>query len=560
MRQFAVRLLRENRRRTPPACPKAGRPRFLLVLEVERCRDRSLTMSLIKCTAIIGSQTLVEFEPSIHRIEGAVYAPLGLQDTPWGIYDHGRKFFLPAGTFRGPDVIAPGTVLVMPRSYDTISNVAPDASYVYAGWLHGHYGHFLLSSLSRFWATASFADRNTKILYHGPETAEQLFEKPFFSAIFSALDIGVDRFVSFSEPTIIRSLTIPAPSFEESSFVHRNFASFGSELGQAIMGSTPRRPSERPVYLSKTKVTRGIGRLLNEIDLIDILEREGIDIIHPEQSSLPEQIADLHDRTVVVGLTGSAMHTSIFTPGRSIIGICYTNSILSNYHLLDKANGNDAHYYHPHEDIDREAATAEFQLNYRLKDPRKTAGELLRIVETVVKRRQSLDEQSAGRHEAPQGRRSNLAFGKSARQSSFGPPGWATTPAGRLSAATNGILTGRCQFHTDHEEQPWWIVDLGRAAQLDEIILHNRADDSWDRCSRFSLSTSIDDVEWTVIHSQDSPLSFGNGITGNPFLLSLEQPVRARYVRIILLGINFLHLDQVEVIGIFPPDTGTSDA
>ena len=517
-------------------------------------------MSLIECTAIIGSQTLVEFEPSVHRIEGAVYAPLGLHGTPWGIYDHGRKFFLPAGTFRGPNIIAPGTVLLMPQSYETIRNVAPDASYVYAGWLHGHYGHFLLSSLSRFWATASFADRNTKILYHGPETAEELFEKPFFSAIFSALDIGVDRFVSFSEPTIIRSLTIPAPSFEESSFVHRNFATFGSELGQAIMGSTPRRPSERPVYLSKTKVTKGIGRLLNEIELIDILERDGIDIIYPEQTSLAEQIAALHDRKVVVGLTGSAMHTSIFTPGRSIVGICYTNSILSNYHLLDKANGNDAHYYHPHEDIELEAATAEFQLNYRLKDPLKTAGEVLRIVETVVKRRRDLDEQTAGHHESSSGRRGNLALGRPARQSSYGPPGWAATPAGRLSTATSGILTGRCQFHTDHEEQPWWIVDLGGVAQIDGITLHNRADDSWDRCTRFSVSTSIDDIEWTVIHRQEDPLSFGNGITGNPFLLRLDRPVLTRYVRIILLGTNFLHLDQVEVIGVFPPDPGISDA
>ncbi len=516
-------------------------------------------MSLIKCTAIIGSQTLVEFEPSIHRIEGAVYAPLGRHDMPWGIYDHGRKLFLPAGTFRGPDVIAPGTVLVMPQPYDTIGNVAPNASYVYAGWLHGHYGHFLLSSLSRFWATASYADRDTKILYHGPETAEQLFENPFFSAIFSALGIGVDRFVSFSEPTIISSLTIPAPSFEESSFVHRNFASFGNELGRAIMGSTPRRPSERPVYLSKTKVTRGIGRLLNEIDLIDILEREGIDIIYPEQSSLSQQIAELNDRTVVVGLTGSAMHTSIFAPGRSIVGICYTNSILSNYHLLDKANGNDAHYYHPHEDIDREAATAEFQLNYRLKNPLKTAGELLRIVETVIKRRQSLDEQGIDHHQARSGRRGNLAFGRPARQSSFGPPGWATTSAGRVSTATNGILTGRCQFHTDHEEQPWWIVDLGRAAQVDGIILHNRADDSWDRCRLFSLSASTDDVEWPVIHSQETPLSFGNGITGDPFLFRLEQPVLARYVRVILLGTNFLHLDQVEVTGLFPLGPDPSD-
>lgn len=350
-------------------------------------------MSLIKCTAVIGSQTLVEFDPAIHRIEGAIYAPLGIDTTPWGIYDHGRKFFLPSGTFRGPDLIAPGTTVIMPEAYDSINEVAPDACYIYIGWLHGHYGHFLLSSLSRFWARADFQDKNIKLLYHGPDTIEKLFDKPFFSAISAALKIKAERFICFDKLTIIKSLIIPTPAFEESRFVHRRFAVFGNELGKEIAGTMHRNPSARPMYLSKAKLSEGIGRLLNETELTDILERNGVDVVYPEQLSFPEQIANFYDRDIILGLTGSAMHTSIFAPGRSIIGICYTNSILSNYQLLDKANGTDAHYFYPHDDIELEQRSAEFHLNYRLKDAAKTAEELLRAMQTVMARRRSVDEQ-----------------------------------------------------------------------------------------------------------------------------------------------------------------------
>ena len=511
-------------------------------------------MSLIKCTAIIGSETVVEFDPDIYRVHGAVYVPLGLKGTPWGIYDHGRKFFLPAGTFRGPDIIPAGTNLVLPRSYETITNFASDACYIYAGWIHGHYGHFLLSSLSRLWMRAILADANLKILYHGPERVDDLLAKPFFSTILAALDLDPGRFVRFDELTIIRSLIVASPAFEESSFVHRCFSTTSNMLGRKIISDTTRHPSDKPVYLSKEKVSSGVGRLVNEAELTDILTSRGFDIVYPEQMKFPDQVGIFHDRKTIVGLTGSAMHTSIFAPGCSIVGVCYTNSILSNYHLLDKANGNDAHYFYPHDDIVPEERTADFELNYRLKDPVKTAGELLRITERVAARRNDLDWQARRDPRPLFGHRRNLAFGRPSRQSSFGPREWATTPAGRLSTATSGILTGRCQFHTDHEAEPWWMVDLGCIARIEEIRLHNRTDDSWDRCSCFSLSISEDGMEWLDIHVQDQPRLFGNGITGDPFVLVLDKVIIARYIRIRLLGTNWLHLDQVEVMGRLEPE------
>ena len=341
-------------------------------------------MSLIKCTAIIGSQTVVEFDPDVYRIHGAVYAPFGLKGTPWGIYDHGRKFFLPAGTYRGPEIIAAGTNLVLPQSYEMITNVAPDACYIYAGWIHGHYGHFLLSSLSRLWMKAILADTSLKILYHGPDLVDDLLARPFFSTILSALDLDPGRFVRFDELTVVRSLIVVSPAFEESSFVHRGFSDTCNELGRKIIANTTRHPSDKPIYLSKEKVLSGVGRLVNEGEVTEILANRGFDIVYPEQLAFPDQVGLFYDRKTVVGLTGSAMHTSIFAPGCSIVGICYTNSILSNYQLLDKANGNDAYYFYPHDDIVPEERTAEFHLNYRLKDPVKTANELVQITQRVA--------------------------------------------------------------------------------------------------------------------------------------------------------------------------------
>ena len=81
----------------------------------------------------------------------------------------------------------------------------------------------------------------------------------------------------------------------------------------------------------------------------------------------------------------------------------------------------------------------------------------------------------------------------------------------------------------------WWQIDLGGFATIQEI--HIRAAPGGD----FSLHVSIDGDSWVEIAStRNAPA---------PFIWAGPGTAWARFVRVTLLGRDYLHLDQLEVFG-----------
>ncbi|MDE2239653.1 MAG: glycosyltransferase family 2 protein [Rhodospirillales bacterium] len=138
----------------------------------------------------------------------------------------------------------------------------------------------------------------------------------------------------------------------------------------------------------------------------------------------------------------------------------------------------------------------------------------------------------------------NISFGKSALQSSHCQWSFAPTAAQDAARAVNGIIDGTRKFHTDIEDNPWWQVDLGGIATITEIHIHNTRDFTWNRLTAFSIGASIDGESWVTLaeHHDEPPREA-------PFIWSGPGTAWARFVRVTLLGRNFLHLDQVEVFG-----------
>lgn len=120
--------------------------------------------------------------------------------------------------------------------------------------------------------------------------------------------------------------------------------------------------------------------------------------------------------------------------------------------------------------------------------------------------------------------------------------------------ATNGVIDGTHKFHTDLEDSPWWMVDLGKAYQIEEIKIYNRTDDEEcaRRASRLALETSLDGKNFREVYRRETDEPFG-GVDGNPLVWQPHWPLVARFVRVRLLTRNYLHLDQVEVYGTEAP-------
>lgn len=139
----------------------------------------------------------------------------------------------------------------------------------------------------------------------------------------------------------------------------------------------------------------------------------------------------------------------------------------------------------------------------------------------------------------------NLALKKPARQSSRSMWSRPDDPQG----AVDGVKNGSFGFCTEREANPWWDVDLGAEYLLDRVIVYNRLDFGADvahRATPIEVWVSHDGVDFRrVVWNRSGP--FG-GVTGKPLELAISG-TRARFVRLRLNSTDYLHLDEVEVLG-----------
>lgn len=149
----------------------------------------------------------------------------------------------------------------------------------------------------------------------------------------------------------------------------------------------------------------------------------------------------------------------------------------------------------------------------------------------------------------------NVAINKPATQSSefLGAGGIPRGPANlAVDGNTDGLFVNGSVTLTSSDDNAWWQVDLDSIFDIDTIKVWNRADASVvNRLSNFRvfvsetpfISTSISEVL-----TQSGVTSFLTaGTAGRPTSINIKKS--GRYVRIQLLGENFLHIAEVEVLG-----------
>jgi hypothetical protein len=143
--------------------------------------------------------------------------------------------------------------------------------------------------------------------------------------------------------------------------------------------------------------------------------------------------------------------------------------------------------------------------------------------------------------------RRNLALNRPALQSSTAAWSWHDDPALDAAGGNNGRVTGYYSFSTDLEVEPWWMVDLGAAVSIDEVIIHNRLDDAGlaSYCNHLTIQLSDDGEDWRQAYIRADDTTFG-GADGNPLRVELRGQ-SARYLRIELPYYSVLSLDEIEV-------------
>lgn len=210
-----------------------------------------------------------------------------------------------------------GPNMISSRSFKAIQTRRPlqepattlTGSYVWAGMIYGHFGHFIAETLPRLLSITAClqADPSARILGFATNgvTNVSLTGMGWF------LDrIGIDpaRIDVITGPTLVPSLTVPPPPFTG------RFAYDPALLGlidrSALAAATP---SGERIFVSRGKLGKPSTRVQNIAEIEALYAAHGFTILHPEQLSLPDQVARLTACAVLAGENGSALHWSLYS-------------------------------------------------------------------------------------------------------------------------------------------------------------------------------------------------------------------------------------------------------
>lgn len=192
-------------------------------------------------------------------------------------------------------------------------------TWLWAGVLWMHFGHFLVESTSRLWALDQIKDKIDGILYipKRPRNGDEVIDMQREFAALMGTEVPV---VCVDKPEQVERLIVPGQ---------------GVGLGKMVAGTDSYRKAidkcfakgikaDGPdkLYISRSKLPAGRGTLVGEAELEENLIKQGYTIYHPQKHNLRSQIATYKAAKQVLAAEGSALHLLAMVAGpKTDIGI-----------------------------------------------------------------------------------------------------------------------------------------------------------------------------------------------------------------------------------------------
>jgi capsular polysaccharide biosynthesis protein len=199
-----------------------------------------------------------------------------------------------------------------------------DKCAVYLGHYSGHYGHFLLETLSRFWPLGRLAF-NAVIAHPFIHTTPppSTFEPAAVSFRSFRIDPGRLRIVD--RPLRVERLLVPSSLFDINYRAHEDLIHVYRRIAEHCTRWRRRRSSDLRVYLSRSRFRSHqseVRSIANEVEIEAVFQQAGFHVVHPQLLGFADQVRLYARASVLAGLSGSALHNSVFTkPGTRVITI-----------------------------------------------------------------------------------------------------------------------------------------------------------------------------------------------------------------------------------------------
>lgn len=318
--------------------------------------------------------------PALSRAREAIYLPPGqLPDGGFGLFRSDGKavpesIYLRGAAerpFRQPDSIE----LPDPASLDRV-----DGPSYFIGPLVSHFGYFLTEIVSRLWAVSNEGEPPPRLLYHYPDASDVWTRFPHVRLLLGALGLDKGSLRRVDRPTLLADVTAAEGAIQARRKVYADEMILYEKIAARLLRGWDRQRDSRPAYFSKSRLNRGVSKIINEFEVEAELEREGVRIVHPQEMGLIEQVrlVNAHDR--LCGSVGSALHIALLALDRKrIVYLVPTPRVNTTYVNIDRARGHRSCFVFS---AGVNAHHGSFAGSFRIKQPRRVAETLLRELES----------------------------------------------------------------------------------------------------------------------------------------------------------------------------------
>jgi hypothetical protein len=273
--------------------------------------------------------------PPIHRFEGLLCVP-----------GHDCLF-----DESGRPVVATQEFSDTSRGYQIVSksrtglSPIPDVSkrldfpVLFTGWAQQHWGKFLTRGISRLWALSTVDLPPDVKLLQGKWSR-------YRDTFLRYADIEADRFVKVTEPTRLDEVLVPEPSLVERCRMFDCHFVLPERVAEKVCGSHLRL-TDRPVYLSRSRLPTRRQRSDREEALEEVLAGNGVRVVWPETMSYEDQVRLFNEHSTFIGQLGSAFHTLVYRlPGRPVRTIAFDplRPHWESFAMIDLLKGIQANY------------------------------------------------------------------------------------------------------------------------------------------------------------------------------------------------------------------------
>ena len=195
-------------------------------------------------------------------------------------------------------------------------NLAPDmppaediqtleGRYMFAGPLFGHFGHFLVESICRFWAVPLLEGKIDGIAFVPKFQNRPQHVMGVFQPLIEMLGVDVPC-INIEDATRVETLFVPQQGFGMFEMIEG--APEFRDWVQNHCGKTVAPQGADKIYVSRSELPPARGSLLGEKKLEALLEAEGYSMFHPQKHSFEEQIAAYKAARHIISVDGSPLH------------------------------------------------------------------------------------------------------------------------------------------------------------------------------------------------------------------------------------------------------------